>query len=103
MGCRVLPVLVVAGCFASHAQQGAPCDAVCPAGQVCVDGECWRPDDVPDRDGDGIPDYVDNCPDVANAGQDNEDGDAFGDACDPCPPEANDTPADPDGDGVADG
>ena len=56
-----------------------------------------------DRDGDGVPDSVDNCPDVPNADQANEDGDKLGDACDPCPVEANDNPSDPDGDGVADG
>ena len=56
-----------------------------------------------DRDNDGVPDAVDNCPDVANPVQDNEDGDAFGDACDPCPPVADtDPPRDSDGDGVSD-
>lgn len=37
-----------------------------------------------DRDGDGVLDRQDNCPDVANAGQQNVDGDPDGDACDPC-------------------
>jgi hypothetical protein len=55
-----------------------------------------------DRDGDGVADLTDNCPDVANATQDNEDGDRFGDVCDPCPPVADDAPSDADGDGVAD-
>jgi len=36
-----------------------------------------------DKDGDAIPDPVDNCPDAANAGQENFDADAMGDVCDP--------------------
>ncbi|UCG31675.1 MAG: right-handed parallel beta-helix repeat-containing protein, partial [Phycisphaerales bacterium] len=39
-----------------------------------------------DTDGDGVPDTVDNCPDVANPDQADADGDGMGDACDagPC-------------------
>ena len=44
-----------------------------------------------DDDGDGVLDTADNCPVVANAGQENADGDTLGDACD----------GDRDGDGVA--
>ncbi|HSA59373.1 MAG TPA: choice-of-anchor Q domain-containing protein [bacterium] len=47
----------------------------------------------PDADGDGIPNTLDNCPDVSNADQTDTDGDGAGDACD----------TDDDGDGVADG
>jgi hypothetical protein len=59
-------------------------------------GECGA-----DMDGDGVGDSCDNCPSVANAGQEDTDGDGMGDACDvpgpgPC------TGADTDGDGVAD-
>ena len=43
-------------------------------------------------DGDGVPDDLDNCPDVANAAQLDTDSDGFGDLCD----------ADDDGDGVLD-
>ena len=35
-----------------------------------------------DADSDGVPDSSDNCPDLPNAGQENNDGDAEGDVCD---------------------
>lgn len=35
-----------------------------------------------DADGDGVPDELDNCPQVANADQVDSDGDTIGDACD---------------------
>lgn len=84
-----------------------------PDSRVCVGQEQMPPDGsgsdgsgsgscMTDTDGDGLNDCVDNCPTVANAGQENEDGDKFGDACDPCPPVADDNPPDSDGDGVAD-
>lgn len=36
-----------------------------------------------DDDGDGLEDVADNCPKVANKGQEDADGDRIGDACDP--------------------
>ena len=41
---------------------------------------CHKPN--ADRDGDGVPDSVDNCPDTPNPNQKNLDKDAFGDSCD---------------------
>jgi len=124
---RVVVLLALAACYNPILRAGAPCSdrEPCPSGQACVAGVCGgggtesslvdaQPEgdappvhDAPiliaDRDGDGVPDASDNCPNIANPDQGNEDGDKFGDACDPCPIEANNTPSDPDGDGVADG
>jgi probable HAF family extracellular repeat protein len=57
---------------------------------------------TPDSDDDGIVDPEDNCPTVANAGQDDGDGDDVGDVCDNCPDDANANQADADSDGVGD-
>src|SRR5262245_14597836 len=46
---------------------------------------------IPDRDDDGVFDGLDNCPDVANPGQEDSDNNGVGDACDTC--------TDTDGDG----
>src|SRR5262245_3715505 len=55
------------------------------------------PAPAPDRDGDGVCDDVDNCPDVANPLQEDSNGNGIGDACDPCtanrPPFFTSTPA----------
>lgn len=55
-----------------------------------------------DTDNDGIPDTVDNCPDVANADQADTDGDNVGDACDNCAFAANGDQTDTDSDGYGD-
>jgi len=55
-----------------------------------------------DRDGDGVLDAVDKCPDVPDPLQRDFDNDGFGDACDGCPPFASSTNDDTDGDGVGD-
>jgi hypothetical protein len=120
----LLPMLVA--CYAPSAPSGVPCapaaagEARCPADQVCLlQGgveRCVPPGtvDVPDaaidgappdgrpgdRDGDGVPDATDRCPDKADPMQYDEDGDGLGDVCDPCPVSSNN--ADGDGDGVGD-
>ncbi|MBF0491776.1 MAG: thrombospondin type 3 repeat-containing protein [Deltaproteobacteria bacterium] len=55
-----------------------------------------------DRDGDGIPDSIDNCPMVANPAQTDSDGDGVGDACDNCPTVPNPNQADSNANGVGD-
>jgi len=53
----------------------------------CEPGGCPAPPaPLTDRDGDGVFDPYDNCPDVPNPSQANADFDALGDACDPDAP-----------------
>ncbi len=117
----LLPVL--AACYAPSPPSGVPCapasagEARCPAEQVCVlqggvercvpPGTVDLPDaaidgpagDGPpgDRDGDGVLDATDRCPDRADPMQYNEDGDGLGDVCDPCPVSSNNVDGDADG------
>jgi hypothetical protein len=55
-----------------------------------------------DTDGDGVSGGNDDCPNTANAGQEDADGDGIGDACDDCPSAANPDQQDTDGDGLGD-
>jgi hypothetical protein len=57
---------------------------------------------APDGDADGIPDAIDNCPLVANPGQEDGDGDGVGDVCDNCISTPNADQADADTDGFGD-
>ena len=59
-------------------------------------------DTIPDTDGDGLLDDVDNCRDVANADQADRDGDGIGDVCDNCAETANPDQADGDANGIGD-
>jgi hypothetical protein len=81
---------------------GAACtgNADCLSG-LCTAGKCAMPDSA-DGDGDGVPDDLDNCPDVANPDQTDTDGDGVGDACDNCPGVANFDQADSNHDGIGD-
>ncbi len=76
---------------------GTPCVvAACPG--TCQSGGCA----VPDADGDGVCDTVDNCPDDPNPDQADADGDGIGDACDNCPANFNPDQTDANGNGVGD-
>ncbi len=56
-----------------------------------------------DTDGDGIPDYADNCWRlVANPDQTDTDGDGIGDACDNCATVSNPDQKDTNGNGIGD-
>ena len=57
------------------------------------------PPPAADSDGDGIGDWVDSCPLVANSSQADTDYDGVGDACDKCILQANSTQLDADHDG----
>jgi hypothetical protein len=58
------------------------------------------PADLPDEDGDGVPDDQDNCPTIYNPNQTNSDTDSLGDVCDNCPTVDNDDQANSDADSL---
>ena len=69
-------------CSSPAKPDGAPCDDGDPRtpNDACVAGTCVG-GALADRDGDGIPDIKDNCPDVYNPSQADANGNKIGDAC----------------------
>lgn len=70
-----------------------------PSGGACDIGAYEK---GPDSDGDGREEPLDNCPGIANPGQEDADGDGVGDLCDNCVNAYNPDQADADGNGVGD-
>lgn len=66
---------------------GDECDP-CPLGGDDDPSTCVEVDPA-DRDGDGVPTDMDNCPTIPNPMQEDADMDGAGDACDACPMDAN--------------
>jgi hypothetical protein len=62
----------------------------------------WEDFETLDADADGVADWHDNCPDVANAAQGDEDEDGVGSACDNCPETGNSEQSDRDHDDLGD-
>ena len=108
-------IVACGACYSPTIASDVPCESECPEPQVCVDHVCRAPDYMPpdapvdvssgdslaDSDGDDVPDFVDDCPALANPNQHDEDADTIGDVCDPCPHLAG-TALDSDADGVGD-
>lgn len=76
---------VVAGTASPQAEQFPTVCPKPPAGAGTAAQNPCEPTPDPDYDGDGWPDYQDNCPSTYNPGQEDTDGDLTGDACDPTP------------------
>ena len=65
-----------AECGEDPTPDGLGCDIYVP---------CMDPEEIPDFDGDGISDFLDNCPSVVNPDQLDTDADGLGDVCDETP------------------
>ncbi len=80
----------------------------CNDGSSCTINDTWSVacncvgTPLPDGDGDGVCDLIDNCATTANANQLDGDSDGVGDACDNCASTANANQLDGDSDGVGD-
>jgi hypothetical protein len=77
--------------------EGAVAVALVPGKQQTVSVVLRGPSRGPDRDGDAVPDEIDNCPAFANPDQSDSDGDGLADNCRP----ANDAAANADADADA--
>ena len=107
-GARTLEV-AFAEAWANNGTHGFTQQDVCSARNAWAAVEIGQPDvdcdgdeDQIDMDGDGFPNWADNCPTFANPGQEDADGDGRGDICDNCPFAANANQKDTDGDGMGD-
>ncbi len=77
--------MIDAGQGRNDGGSSSPIDAAIPRPDAAIPRPDAAPPPLPDRDGDGVLDLVDNCIAVANPDQHDEDGDAIGDVCDNCP------------------
>ena len=86
VGLGVLLMLGLVGLASAIDSDG---DGVDDASDLCLgtpQGHAADANGCSDFDSDGVYGYIDNCPEAANAGQeDNADGDGRGDECDICP------------------
>jgi uncharacterized protein YjaG (DUF416 family) len=76
------------------------CQGLANWNQDNLDGDTLGDACDPDRDGDGVLNDDDTCPDLASANQTDRDGDGVGNDCDNCPLAANPEQGDCDHDGV---
>jgi hypothetical protein len=68
----------------TSAPNGTPCPDgdICNGDEICNADVCEAGIPLPDRDGDGVCDPIDVCPDVHDPSQANDDDDDYGNACD---------------------